>query len=299
MRKPITDPTHLKNKILVSIYVFRSLPMQYIETITSWEKDIRENTRLIIKNLLEDKVINKSTADNGTVYLRLTLKGYQQVSMQLLPQPKKPLHTFRRDRGVNHVISDHHYYNFVCVWDWITKNNSLLSNNIQIYDDSNLNNCFVSFPFAGRNIVISPDILIFQPDEKNSSFRKAEFIENDAGGETYKRLFEKIVEYGLLLELGLQQNTISEASISFVFHSEMRANQLFFGNKSIVQFFDYANSTRKVKRIPIDMLLKAYTETSIYYAVYNKNNLQNPLSFSEYPLVKLLLERRQEWKIYI
>src|SRR5579859_2197194 len=167
MRKPIFDPQHLKNKILIAIYIFRSLPNQYIETINSYEKEIKDKTRLIILNLIQDGVIKKSSADNGTVYLRLTSKGYSLVSTQLLPQKTNPLYTFRRDRGVNHTISDHHYYNFVFVWDWIMKNNSLLNKNIQIYDDSNLNNCFVSFSFESKKVVISPDILVFQPDTTN------------------------------------------------------------------------------------------------------------------------------------
>ena len=298
MNKPTNNPLILKNKILVSIYIFRSLPSLYIETINSNNKDEKEKVRLMLKNLIQIGIIKKSSADNGTIYLRLTNKGYNLVSTQLLPQRTKPLYTFRRDRGVNHVISDHHYYNFVFVWDWISKNASLLNKNIQIYDDSNLNNCFVSFSHDNKKVVISPDILVFQPDTKNSSFRKATFVENDAGGETYKRLYEKFVEYGLLLESGLQQNAISEGSIFFIFHSQTRAKQLLFGAKSILQFFDYANSTRKVKRVPIDLLLSAYTKTKMYYAFYDKSALPTPLTFAEYPLAKLLLERRQEWKIY-
>src|SRR5258708_8949439 len=197
MRKPTANPEHLKNKILVAIYVFRSLPAQYIEMISSYNPKIKEKARLIILNLLQGGVIKKSLADNGTTYFRLTSKGYQHVSTELMPQINKPLYTYRRDRGINHVISDHHYYNFVFVWDWISKNTSLLNKNIQIYDDSNLNNCFVSFSHDNKKVVISPDILVFQPDTKNSSFRKATFVENDAGGETYKRLYEKFVEYGV------------------------------------------------------------------------------------------------------
>ncbi len=170
MSYPINNSRHLKNKILLSIYVFRSLPSQYIETITAYDSEVKEKVRLIILNLIQGKVLKKSSADNGTIYLRLTSKGYQYVSTQLLPQVSKPLYTFRRDRGVNHTISDHHYYNFVFVWDWIGKNASLLNKNIQIYDDSNLNNCFVSFPHDNKKIVISPDILIFQPDATNTSF---------------------------------------------------------------------------------------------------------------------------------
>lgn len=298
MRKPASNPNHFKNRILASIYVFRSLPTLYIETITSYESNLKEETRLLIKNLIENNVVKKSVADNGSVYLRLTNKGYQYVSTKLLPQKNNPLYSFRRDRGVNHVISDHHYYNFVFVWDWISKNPALLNNNIQIYDDSNINKCVFSFSHESKKLVISPDILIFQPDDTNSTFRKALFVENDAGGETYRRLYEKFVEYGLLLESGVKQNAISQATIYFVFHSQTRARQLLFGEKSILQFFDYANSTKKVKRVPIDVLLRAYAKNTVYYASYDRNSLPNPLSFSEYPIAQLLLDRRKEWGIY-
>lgn len=298
MGKPIFDITYTKNKILLCIYVFRSLPVIYFETITSYDPQLKEKTRLIIKDLLKDDVLKKSYADNGSLYLRLTQKGYHQVAKNILPQSKKPLYTFRRDRAVNHTISDHHYYNFIFVWDWITKNPSLVNMNIQIYDDSNINNCVIPFSYDSKKAVVSPDILIFQPDTTSTAFRKTVIVENDAGGETYRRLFEKIIEYGVLFETGLQQNAISEATLYFIFHSETRAKQLLFGEKSILQFFDFANSTRKIKRLPIDTILKGFTKHKIYYSFYNKNNLQNPLLFLEYPLTKLLFERRKEWEIY-
>jgi len=299
MRKPIQDVTHTKNKILLSIYIFRALPLLYFETIAACNPQTKEKTRLIILNLIQSKVIKKSLADNGSVYIRLTKKGYIFVSTYLLPQKEQPLYTYRRDRGVNHKISDHDFYNFVFVWEFITKNPKMMNKYIQIYDDSNMNQCFVSFSHCGRKVLISPDILIFQPNEENPSFREAIFVENDGGGETYRRLFEKFVEYGLLLESGIKQNGIAKATIYFVFNSQKRAEQVLLSKKSIVQFFDHTNTTKKVKRVPIDTLLSAYSNHSIYVSTYNKHNLPTPLSFSEYPLVTLLLERRPEWKIYM
>src|SRR5271169_5048962 len=100
MRKPTNNPSLLKDKILVAIYIFRSLPDIYIETINSNNKDEKEKVRLMLKNLIQIGIIKKSSADNGTIYLRLTSKGYHHVSTQLIPQIRKPLYTYRRDRGV-------------------------------------------------------------------------------------------------------------------------------------------------------------------------------------------------------
>lgn len=247
---------------------------------------------------MQNGIIKKTVSHNGAVYVRLTQKGYTFAATHLCPQEKHPLYTFRRDRGVNHKISDHDYYNFVFVWDWIQKNPLLLNKNIQIYDDSNITECTVSFIYDHKRIVISPDILIFRPDTMQPSFRVASFVESDAGGETYRQIFEKIVEYGLLFVSGINQNAISHAEIFFIFHSEKRAVKLLYEKVGILQFFDFANSTRKVKRIPIDLILTAFTKHKIFYSSYHHGDISSPLLFIEYPLKNLLLERRPEWKIY-
>lgn len=299
MRKPNDDPKHIKNKMLICIFVFRSLPLQYIEKISSSSSEFKERVRHIIVNLIEDKIITKTAADNGMFYLRLTGKGYEYSAHRLLPQEKNPFYTFRRDRSLRNPITDHNYYNFVFVWDWTSKNTSLLSRNIQIYDDSNLNHSRVIFPYNGRNVVISPDVLIFLPDTQNNSFKRAIFVENDAGGETYHRIYTKIIEYAVMVNAGLDHNSISGSELYFVFNTEIRAKQMLLGKQNILRFFDFNNSSAKTKNISIDVILRSFQKMPLYYAFYNKKNLINPLQFEKYDLTGLLLERHKEWEIYL
>lgn len=300
MKKPITNPNHLINKIILTTYIFRSIPTQYFESISSHTKDSLHNTQIAINGMIDNKFLNIHTEDQGDRFIRLTSKGYQRA-ISLLPQlSNTQLYTFRTDRSTNLQSAKHPYYNFAYVWWWIDKNSSALQNDIQIYDDSNLNYCKLSFTFGGKKIVIAPDVLIYERDHSNSVFRHAHFIENDAGGETYKRLFHKLIQYALLATHGFGQNAISKADLTFVFHSEKRMQQMLFGKEGILSFFDYTNTSPRLKNIPIELIFDAFGKNKfpIFCSYYHRRTLEKPFDFQKFDLIKLLLERRPEWNIY-
>lgn len=203
----ITNQTHTKNRILLCVYIFRSLPYEYIQELTKSEPAVWEKTRLIIVNLVQQKFITKTRADCGISYLRLTRKGHIFVGQQLL-KTDNPFYTFRRGRSLNHPYSNHHFYNFATIWHFLADHGEKSLQGSKIYEDSNLNAAKVRFHFKNRQIVLSPDVLVFLPDKKNDVFLHAKLYENDTGGETLGVLQDKLIEYALLAKYGLQENSI-------------------------------------------------------------------------------------------
>ncbi|MGH7203108.1 MAG: hypothetical protein ACREHC_01550 [Candidatus Levyibacteriota bacterium] len=300
MRKAITNPNHLINKIILTTYIFRSLPLQYVEKVSSYNNVQSQKQKTALKSCIINDYLKVQEEEHGISFIRLTKKGYLRA-ITLLPQKNtQQLYTFRRDRSTNFQVAKHPFYNFVYIWWWIEKFSFALQNDIQIYDDSNLNYCKLSFTFGGKKIVISPDVLIYGKDPINGVFKQAHFVENDAGGETYKRLYHKLIEYALLATHGFGQNAISQATLTFIFHSEKRMNKMLYGKEGILNFFDYSNTSLRVKNIPIELIFEAFAHGrfSLYCSYYHKDTLETPYQFQQFDLTSQLLERRKEWNIY-
>lgn len=293
MGKRITNPDHLKNKILLCTYIFRSLPVQFLKQISANSVEWK-SVYSTIKNLTRDGLINKKTALHGLTFIYLSKSGYKYVSESIFESPNpKLLYSYRSDRSSKGSVGEHTFMNFVFIWNWVKNHPEMFKQGIGIYEDSNLNNCKVKFSFAGKDVVISPDILIYLRDEKNQAFRKAIFVENDTGGETYSQIYQKFVEYAALAEKGLNHNLISQAQIYFVFRSEKRLQQLVSPN-GLVKLFSYYNNSRKLKNVGIELILKAFDGQTL---PLNLSIFQQFDQGQDLNLKDLILERRPEWKL--
>ena len=156
MRKPITDPIHLKNRILASVYIFRSLPSYYFEDIVPTQES-KNKLKYIINNLIQDGYLKKKkTLRKRIQFLLLTKKGHDFVTKQIFKTADQPFYVYRTDRSIRFTDSDHRYMNFVYIWDWLWKNSELLNKGIQIYEDTNRNYCKIKFAYAGEDVLLYP-----------------------------------------------------------------------------------------------------------------------------------------------
>lgn len=306
MRAPITDPTHLKNKILLSCYIFRSLPYLYLEQTTTSTKERRVISKMVA-NLEVTKYLSKKTALHSLSFLYLTKKGYDFITTQLLKREggvgySQPYYAYRSYRSLRGTVSEHQYMNFLYIWHLISTNASLLSRDIEIYEDSNLNHCRLIFSHGGRDIVLSPDVLVFypSPDSTNNLYRRVIMVENDTGGESYKTLFAKLVEYATLI-MHLKSLKIDGGELCFVFHSKERAEKLLFSDAGLSQFVKEYNDTVKVKGVHSYEILSAYlnSEIQVNYAILTKDNKTTPYEFKPYDFAKVLLTRYPKWEKYL
>jgi hypothetical protein len=290
MGKTNNNPVHLKNRVLLSTYIFRSLPMQFFKAVATDPKE-QEEIRSTVKMLIRDKLIFKKTAIHKLQFIYLSKSGHTYITKSLLNEGSG-YYSYRTDRNLRGSVGEHSFMNFAFIWNWIKQNPDLLAKNIQIFEDSDLNNCRFKFAFGGKDLVISPDVLIYLPDEANTAFKKAIFIENDTGGETYSKVYQKLIEYSLLVSRGLKQNLISSAEIYFIFHSQKRVEKL-LSDKGLVSLFNYYNSSPKAKDVSVDIILKAFDGQNLplYFSVLNQGIAPQPVIFKD-----LLLQRRPEWK---
>ncbi len=273
-------------------YIFRSLPLQYLSAIALDSKE-REKIRLIIVGLIQSGLLLKNEAIHGLSFIHLSKSGHNFVIKELLKKNNSgAFYEYKKGRHLRGSVGEHSFMNFAFIWNWIKQNPELLAKNIQIFEDSDLNNCRFKFAFGGKDLVISPDVLIYLPDEINTAFKKAIFIENDTGGETYSKVYQKLTEYSLLVSRGLKQNLISSAEVYFIFHSQKRVEKL-LSDKGLVSLFNYYNSSPKAKDVSVDIILKAFDGQNLplYFSVLNQEFAPQPVVFKD-----LILQRRPEWK---
>lgn len=302
MRKTIDEPTHIKNRILACIYIFRSLPSTFIKQITRINGIEQESVRKVILYLERSTLIQTKKADVGTIYLQLTSNGQTYVKETIMPlESKKPLFVFRRDRSTNYPNNDHTYYNFVYIWELLRKNPEKIAKSLHIYEDSNRNNCKLPFSYLSRRTTIYPDALILYINEDNNSFTDAQLVESDTGGETSTIIYKKLVSYGVFAYQGLDQLGYSNASLHFIFKSHERVKNLFEGDL-VIEKFRERNIGEKIRNVPIEILIKGYQRMPIFYTDFhrthdNKNNttFDSPLLFKKLDIVGKLLRKETEW----
>ncbi|MGH7203115.1 MAG: hypothetical protein ACREHC_01585 [Candidatus Levyibacteriota bacterium] len=298
MRKPIHDPLHVKNRILVVIYVFRSLPAYYFEDIQVSTKE-KNSIKYIINNLMQGGFIKKKPSLRKRIqFLLLTKKGHKFVATHIFQNKEKQFYLYRTDRLARFTDSDHRFMNFVYLWEWIAKNTALLNTGLKIFEDSNRNYCKLNFAFGSDSVVLYPDVLILLPDAtRGSEFFKALIVENDTGLETSGTLFRKIVEYSAYAIKGRKQGFISEAELIFTLHSKERSKRLL---PNLVPHAKNYNSTQKVKDVRAVHLLEAFGEEGIklQFSVLDtvektKHDLYTTLS---YDFRKELLKKNPSWQ---
>jgi len=297
MRKQINNPTHLKNKILISIYVFRYLSAEYFDRIVKTRKE-KQQVYETINYLVKQNFILKKELLHEFSFLYLTKKGYDFVTKNLIGvEGTIPFYQYRTDRSQTGYIFVHNYMNFTYVWNFISNNPELLKQNIQIYEDGNKNQCKLVFYHGGKNVILSPDVLIFTP-EKNSIYRKAVIVENDFGGETHATLFKKLIEYSIFIKEGMKQNKIKSVEIYFILVSYERAHNLFGTQGTIAKMADYFNSSYKVKDVDVRDILQVFQngENKIFYSVFNRRPDITCQNFLPYDFRKEIIALHPSWE---
>lgn len=299
MRSPNNDPAHLKNRVIASVYIFRSLPSYYFEDIVHTQ-ETKNKLNYIINNLIQDGYLKrKSTLRKQVQFLLLTKKGHDFVTKQIFKNAGQPFYVYRTDRSIRFTDSDHRFMNFVYIWNWLSQNATLLNKGIQIYEDTNRNYCKIKFAYAGEDVLLYPDILILLPDnEKGSEFKRALIIENDTGSESSKKLFSKFVEYAAYARWGIDQGIIARIDVTFILHSKNRADKLLAKLTSHAKNY---NSTLKVKDVKVNDLLQVFSKNNAKFSFsamqtgYEKQIYET----LRYDLKKELLARDPSWQYLI
>ena len=298
------------------VYIFRSLPYLYLELTAKGDPKEREHVYDTIRYLERQGLLAKKQAMHSLYFLHLTKKGYTYVTTNLFKRfdmrafprtlrPKDSFYTYRTDRSLKGTVSEHQYMHFSFIWEWITQHPHLLIGDLEVYEDSNVNHCQLTIRYGGKDIRISPDVLILSPHHKDTTgyYKRAVIVENDTGGETYKTLFGKFLQYAVLIN-NLQNALITAGEVYFIFHSKERAEQFFTSEqKGMMQFIknNYYFSGGNIKDLPINELLNAYYQSpfQVYYGIFNKDDKHNPHTFTRYNLGEHILKARPELKIFI
>ncbi len=301
MSKTIDTVSHIKNKILLATYIFRSLPMDYIQKTVANPKE-RQKIRNTIVFLKRDQYLLQKKTLQGQVFLYISKKGYQYITEKLLNnEDDKTLYKYKEDRSLRKNISEHSFMNFMYIWHYISTYPEQMTKAIKIYEDTNMNQCKVRTYFDNKTVIVSPDVIIYSPISASSIFQNALFIENDTGRETYKTIYQKLVEYAVLIEKGLASNKIEKLTIHFIIRTQKRVDQLFYGPNGIVKFFNAYNNTIQIKDVRARTIIQAFNnpKVKIFISAFDHNTLSNPYMFKEYKLVELLLKEKPTWNIYL
>src|SRR5258708_17117610 len=202
----LSNSKQLKNRILLLTFIYRSLPTYYLKIIAKNDKE-KEQIRLIVKNLINTKyLLEKSSTPLQFTFIHLSKKGYEYVVKEIFNGTNKPFYQHKESRSILKPLHDHSFLNFAFLWHYHRRYPSHFESDIHIYELSHINNCKVLFSYRGKDVLISPDAIIYLPDSKKSDYRKAVFVENDTWRETYKSIYQKVVEYLTLAEAGLKRN---------------------------------------------------------------------------------------------
>lgn len=296
-----TNSKQLKNRILLLTYIYRSMPTIYLKTAARDEEE-KKKIHWIVNNLVKQNyLLQKKTKPIEFIFIHLSQKGYNYVVKEIFKNPDKPFYRHKESRSLLKPILNHSYLNFAYLWHFHRKNPSCFASGIRLYEDSDINNCKVLFSYKGKDVLISPDAIIYLPDTQKQDFRKAIFVENDTGRETYKTIYQKVIEYLALAEDGMDKNKLSHIDLCFVFLSKRRMSQLFTQKNGFLRYFDLYNKTNRGLEVRMRYLLQTLQsgKVQIYLSVYNHEKPQNPYSFRKYDLTKYLLEKEASWKNFL
>ncbi len=296
MRK---NTQQLKERIVLATYIYRTLPIKFLFIVA---KDVEDKThiRWIVNNLRKQGYVISEASKLEDEFIRLSLKGYKYVVQKLLNDPKKPFYQYKTSRSLLKPVYVHSFLNFAFIWQFHKKNRSKFSSQIQVYEDSDINNCKINFSYKGKAMLISPDVMILTP-LRGADKKKAIFVENDTGRETYRMIYHKLVEYTALAEEGRQKNNIEAIELYFIFLSERRLKQLFTHPKGFLRFFELYNKTGRGLEVRMRHLLQTLKsgQLTIYLSAYNFEQQDNPYVFRKYDLAELLVKKEATWKNFL
>jgi len=294
MRKKIISLDHLKNRIVLATYIFRSLPVLYLNQVAIDDSE-KERMRLIIIDLIRHGFLKKKESLHGMQYLLITKQGYDYLIKEVLLSEHNPMYKYKPVRSVRQSISEHGYMNFVFIWHFITQHASSITNEIKIYDDTNLNHCKIPFSFAGKRAMLVPDTVILT---SSGYGKKAILVENDTGREEYQKIYKKLVEYGAFIQNAEAESAINEIELYLILHSKARMEKMFYSPTGIAQLFNYYNNSEKIKDIPVETILRGFKEGKVtfYLSVFNNTNPQCIYNFQKYNLPDEIIKIKPEWK---
>lgn len=294
MRKKITTINHLKNRIVLATYIFRSLPVWYLNAIAINDEQ-KGRIKLILLDLIRYGFLKKKESIHEMQYLSLTKKGYDYLVQEVLKSTHSPMYKYKPVRSVRQSVSEHGYMNFAFIWNYILENASILDNEIRIYDDSNLNHCKLPFSFAGKRAVLVPDTVIHIAQ---GSTKRVIFVENDTGREEYLKIYKKLVEYAAFVQNAKAEHAIDSIDLYFILASDKRLEQMFYSPKGLVQHFDNYNHSDKIRDVSIDVVIRAFANENVkvFTSLFNHKNSDKLYSFRQYNLAEQLLTLNPAWK---
>ncbi len=290
------------------VYIFRSLPAGYIDFYFD-SKEKKQKVWKVLYKLTENGYLKKNS-EYGLTFLYLTKKGHIFVTAHIFTsQNTVPFYHYRTDRMERASTSIHHFMNFVFIWEWIMRNPQFISKDIKIFEDSDRNNCKLKYRYNGRDLLLYPDVLILYPDESKKDYQKAIIIENDTRKETYKPLFQKLIDYATFIERGADHLNISEIELYFIFSSKKRINTFLFSSKGALQMLKPYNITEKYRSgVAAQTILTAYEKPNInvFYSPFDRKRPKNSYDFKQYNFTKEIIAfdeslstKKIGWKTYL
>lgn len=297
----INNSHQIKNRILLLTYIYRSLPRIYIKAIAK-DNSEKEHIRWTINNLERTGYLSQKTVQPIPFeFLYLTIKGYRYVVSEILKGNEKGYYRYKESRSLLKPILNHSFLNFAFLWHFHKENFELFSNEIQLYEDSDINHCKFTFSYRGHDVLVSPDVILYMADSKQNGLKKASFVENDTGRETYKILYQKLIEYIAFAEEGMEKQKLSEISLYFIFLSKRRMEQLFYSPNGVVRYFALYNKTSRGIEVRMRYLLQTLQskKMQIYLSTYDTTNPGNPYQFETYDLLSYLVKKEQSWHTFL
>lgn len=284
MAKHNTEITYLKNKILFLTYVYRSLPVLYINRILNEPKQ----TKIIHRLEVDYGLISKKTTLHGLDFITLTNKGYRYLTQEVLKTDHEPMYRNDPFRSIRKNVSEHSFMNFVYIWNYVSRHPEHITNALRIYEDTNMKYCRVKFSYHDRYQLLVPDVMVAGTQSKG-----VVFVENDTGREEHAMIYRKVVEYA-----AYAKNADMPVRLLFVMHSPVRMRRLFFEQSGMVRFFDEYNHSEKLKQVPIEDILQSLQSEKLTIAVswLDRQNMGNSDSFENYDLLSLLVAKKPVWR---
>jgi hypothetical protein len=166
-----------REHILYALLIFRTIPVKYITKGISPKGD-RTLTDSVYTLLTSNYIVETRNAWRER-FIYLTEKGYKYLQEKLLHKEQLQ-YSFMRSRKRRTTFSPHEYMNLQFVWKYMTENwENLINGDVDIYTDTDINNCKLQFINKWGSLEIRPDVMIKIYEEGLN--KKLIMAENDTG----------------------------------------------------------------------------------------------------------------------
>jgi hypothetical protein len=178
-------------------------------------------------------------------FIYLTEKGYKYLQEKLLYKEQLQ-YSFMRSRKRRTTFSPHEYMNLQFVWKYMTETwKNLVNGDVEIYTDTDINNCKLQFINKWGSLEIRPDVMIKIYEEGLN--KKLIMAENDTGSMNTIQIYRKFLRYGFYLDRidkirqTKDESYYPQVDLYFICESATRLNNLFI-NGNLAKYFQYTNT---------------------------------------------------------